>query len=1178
METMFSPRKRTPDKKQQASEDDDIFPFKPSPDSAEDASAVDQRVSKRDHKKPVISATAMLMKYLPSTSAMNPPSSTTTAASASSIGGNAKPLSATDTPSQNDGWRTRAKPSETPPMSESERIARKYGLLPMGAQFSELPTVASSSVTPSKADSRQIQTPSPPVLREVFCQEPASETTTAKEAFWKSQTQPSTACDADTASSVNYVSPFGRKSSQFRDMRRKRVPTVDKETFYTDDATHTTPVNRPRHVIASKLTAGDDGKDDGWLSDAEEIGSDVDDALRHRPVAGTTWSRDHTTPGTRKRGRPRSTPPSRHDWRDEELDDDIEDEMDVNQWPRLPPPKGGLVGPLKLQSPTDEDTELEVCSNINSYLFDYQREGVQFLFNAYIKRTGAILGDEMGLGKTIQVISLLSAILGKGGDHRDADVWQTIRKTRLRSSVGTTDATPNTSFEDVHRNPILIVVPASLLHNWESELKVWMSCYTVILIGKPTEREQIIEQAGRGDYEIVICSYDVLKITLDKLKLVPWELIVLDEMHCLKNPESQLTQAVKAMRCPRKLGLTGTLMQNNEKELHCLIDTIAPGVLGSWGEFRAYYGDDIKYGRKKSAVPEAVERSRKKEKKLRQVLVPYYLRRGKEINPSFQEVKKCDQVVFCDLTPFQLAAYKRILAMPEFELLRQGEDPCDCGRESGRKRKECCYTTPASLGLASGERALLWERFHPSGEACNSCPNCMGLVCVAQLLKLSNHMELLKVNPRDPPHLQQYQADFAATAFGEDVDAVGGVQQVSTFQEMRALGTQTCGKMLVLEKLLALWKRKKQKTLLFSRSTRMLDILQLFLISKAITYLRLDGQTKVEERLHLVNRFNDPETNISVFLISTRAGGLGLNLPTATNVVIFDPSWNPAHDCQAQDRAYRIGQTKDVQVYRLITLGTIEEMIYVRQIYKQQLSDTTLKGVKAPRYFEGVQGDRRQQGELFGIKNLLCWKEGGVLKDIQDAYQRDRDDLLIHENQAQYTTTPGSGRKAKKAKTKQTDELALVDEEMVEVADEMVGGILSGTTATTENDTVTPSTLTFSQSDDDDDDDGVDLSNLPGARTLMHDNIVGEEDRGHYRDSLSESADEEADRDDDQPVVLPVSAPPPQLNQPPLAPTMNQPPPVIPETTASPAKPSSNAATLSSPGQKRLGLYIPKYL
>jgi superfamily II DNA or RNA helicase len=693
----------------------------------------------------------------------------------------------------------------------------------------------------------------------------------------------------------------------------------------------------------------------------------------------------------------------------------------------------------------------------------------------------------------------------------------------------------------------------------------------------------MLVNCSRGEYEIVICSYDILKICNERMHAIPWEVVIFDEMHCLKNPESQLTKAVKAIKCRKKLGLTGTLMQNNEKELHCLVDTIAPGVLGSWQEFRIFYGDDIKYGRKKSAVPEALERSRVKEKKLRQKLVPYYLRREKEINPQFQVVKKCDQVVFCDLTPLQRAAYKRILAMPEFELLRRGEEPCDCSRDSKRRRKECCYHTPMDMGIPASE-AVIWNRFHVRGQACRSCPNCMGLVCVAQLLKLSNHMELLKVNPRDPPEIQKYATRFATQAFGGDLEVVGGVQQVTTFQETRALGTSTCGKMLVLEKLLALWQKRRQKTLLFSRSTRMLDILQLFLISKAISYSRLDGNTKVEERLDLVNAFNRSDSNVSVFLISTRAGGVGLNLPSATNVVIFDPSWNPAHDCQAQDRAYRIGQTKNVQVYRLITLGTIEEMIYVRQIYKQQLSDTTLKGVKAPRYFEGVQGDRNQQGELFGIRNLLCWKEGGVLKGIQDAYKRDSDGLVLQTNQFQYEKL-GIKKRAKKKVANVVEDA----EEMVEVADELVADMLSSASSANPVPAAPASSNVEVDGDQMESDDEEFL--LPGATTAMHEAIIGEQ--GNGTDSpLSDSDDAVATEDQVEPeneeraaMELPSASSPPSRDAVAVDASDEEAVKVIavrpaPHPALVKKRSTMTASAVDAGGspRPRKGLYVPRYL
>uniref|UniRef100_A0A5F9DH91 DNA excision repair protein ERCC-6 n=1 Tax=Oryctolagus cuniculus TaxID=9986 RepID=A0A5F9DH91_RABIT len=159
------------------------------------------------------------------------------------------------------------------------------------------------------------------------------------------------------------------------------------------------------------------------------------------------------------------------------------------------------------------------------------------------------------------------------------------------------------------------------------------------------------------------------------------------------------------------------------------------------------------------------------------------------------------------------------------------------------------------------------------------------------------------------------------------------------------------GKMIVVESLLKIWHKQGQRVLLFSQSRQMLHILEVFLRAQKYTYLKMDGTTTIASRQPLITRYNE-DTSIFVFLLTTRVGGLGVNLTGANRVIIYDPDWNPSTDTQARERAWRIGQKKQVTVYRLLTAGTIEEKIYHRQIFKQFLTNRVLKDPKQRRFFK----------------------------------------------------------------------------------------------------------------------------------------------------------------------------------------------------------------------------------
>jgi len=213
------------------------------------------------------------------------------------------------------------------------------------------------------------------------------------------------------------------------------------------------------------------------------------------------------------------------------------------------------------------------------------------------------------------------------------------------------------------------------------------------------------------------------------------------------------------------------------------------------------------------------------------------------------------------------------------------------------------------------------------------------------------------------------------------------------------------GKMIVVQSLLRLWKRLGHKTLLFSQGTQMLDILEKFVRNlDGIKYLRMDGKTPIKQRQSLVDRFNN-EPDLDVFLLTTKVGGLGVNLTGANRVIIFDPDWNPSTDVQARERAWRLGQKKEVTIYRLMTAGTIEEKIYQRQIFKQVLSNKVLKDPKQRTNFKlqdlhnlftlsSYEDGVTETSEIFQGSEVRNSASAGPRKVIQPG--RDNDPYLAH--------------------------------------------------------------------------------------------------------------------------------------------------------------------------------------
>ncbi|CAK9314757.1 unnamed protein product [Citrullus colocynthis] len=592
----------------------------------------------------------------------------------------------------------------------------------------------------------------------------------------------------------------------------------------------------------------------------------------------------------------------------------------------------GPFEPLILSS-KDDYPLVQVPPSINCRLLEHQREGVKFLYGLYKNGHGGILGDDMGLGKTIQTIAFLAAIYAKDGDG--------IQKETCGNKKG----------------PVLIVCPTSVIHNWENEFSKWANFSVAVYHG--ANRDLIYDKAEAGAIEILITSFDTYRIHGGILSEVKWEILIIDEAHRLKNEKSKLYSACVGIKTLKRFGLTGTIMQNKIMELFNLFNLVAPGSLGTREHFHEFYDEPLKHGQRSTAPERFIRIADERKQHLAAVLHKYMLRRTKQETIGHLMLGKEDNVVFCAMSELQKRVYRRMLQLPDVQCLINKDLPCGCG--SPLTQAECCKRTVPD--------GIIWPYLHRDNpEGCDSCPFCIVLPCLVKLQQISNHLELIKPNPKDDPDKQRRDAEFASTVFGSDIDLVGGSAQNESF--MALSDVRHCGKMRALEKLFTSWTSQGDKILLFSYSVRMLDILEKFIVRKGYSFARLDGSTPTSLRQTLVDDFNSSPSK-QVFLISTRAGGLGLNLVSANRVVIFDPNWNPAQDLQAQDRSFRFGQKRHVVVFRLLAAGSLEELVYSRQVYKQQLSNIAVSGKMEKRYFEGVQDCKEFQGELFGICNLF---------------------------------------------------------------------------------------------------------------------------------------------------------------------------------------------------------------
>jgi len=430
-----------------------------------------------------------------------------------------------------------------------------------------------------------------------------------------------------------------------------------------------------------------------------------------------------------------------------------------------------------------------VPAAINTYLRDYQRDGVSFLWRQYTEGRGGLLGDDMGLGKTIQVISFLSAIMQKDGvvtdKHRrrhhvsrlqDRKAWKERRELPLADAKWPT---------------CLIVAPSTVVHNWQREFETWGYFEVGLYNGSPKEREPVLHDFKMGRLDVVLTTFDLARSDIDVLDNLPWTCVFVDEVHRVKNVSSKISLAYHRFECNRRFGLTGTTIQNSYKEMWTILDWTNPGRLGTSRQWWGFIVKPLTAGQSTSSTEEERAKALVVALVLRDTLLPqFFLRRTKDIIRN-QLPEKTDQVVFCPLTLKQIAAYKHLLEMEPVQNLIHKDHLCPCG--SGRIRKTCCHPFVAADVFKY----------------------------MTILIKLSNHLGLILPSPDDSAEQTARHRALAAFAFPD-----GDVPKYGTAM----MQPQFCGKWAVLELLLKEWRKDPtNKVLIFTKSVKLLVMLEFHL-------------------------------------------------------------------------------------------------------------------------------------------------------------------------------------------------------------------------------------------------------------------------------------------------------------------------------------------------------------
>lgn len=441
----------------------------------------------------------------------------------------------------------------------------------------------------------------------------------------------------------------------------------------------------------------------------------------------------------------------------------------------------------------------------------------------------------------------------------------------------------------------LVLCPASLVKNWAGELDKWLHGKCKYHACAVTGQAQVAGTFGSFKYDrdsrVLIASYETFRNHAREVEDCGIDLVVCDEAHKLKNDEAATTKCISALPAKRRLLISGTPIQNSLEEFFTLVSLANPGVFGELSEFRRKFANPILRGREPTATREERQKAEEMLSEVSHVTDQFILRRTNRLNARFLPPKQILNV-FVMPTDFQRRLYRSFLKSNVARKLLEDQN---------------CKLTGSVLST------------------------------IKKLQGLVNHPFLVRSAQQK---LEAGFDDDETRAMFEEIDRMD--------KSLRARGAEKpvreelSGKLALVHQILAQIKASGNgdRIVLISNWTQTLDLIERLCAQCKWPTHRLDGSMAIMKRMKLVTDFNRPENEHAfAFLLSSKAGGCGLNLIGANRLVMFDPDWNPANDRQAMARVWRDGQKKPCYIYRLFTTGTIDEKVYQRQICKDGLSN-----------------------------------------------------------------------------------------------------------------------------------------------------------------------------------------------------------------------------------------------